>query len=137
MKYSIIHAERDFHFFEKLKNELAPYKEFEFTDHCCYYDAALQSLNTDQPSILITASKLLDETKAVEAFCEYRDMFMPDLKIVVLTSKENVDHFITSMIAGAQGYIGKSSSTEEIYQCLHSVVNGENYLGMDNVAIKK
>jgi DNA-binding NarL/FixJ family response regulator len=137
MKYSIIHAERDFHFFEKLKNELTPYKEFQFTDHCCYYDAALQSLNTDQPSILITASKLLDETKAVEAFCEYRDMFMPDLKIVVLTSKENVDHFITSMIAGVQGYISKSSSAEEIYQCLRSVVNGENYLGMDNVAIKK
>jgi DNA-binding NarL/FixJ family response regulator len=137
MKYSIIHAERDFHFFEKLKNELASYKEFEFIEHCCYYDAALQSLNTDQPNILITASKLLDETKAVEAFCEYRDMFMPDLKIVVLTSKEDVDHFITSMIAGVQGYIGKSSSAEEIYQCLHSVISGENYLGMDKAAIKK
>ena len=137
MKYSIIHAERDFHFFEKLKNELAPYKEFEFIDHCCYYDAALQLLNTNQPNILITASKLLDETKAVEAFCEYRDMFMPDLKIVVLTSKEDVDHFITSMIAGVQGYIGKSSFTEEIYQCLHSVVNGENYLGMDKAVVKK
>jgi len=137
MKYSIIHAERDFHFFEKLKTELAPYKEFQFVDHCCYFDAALQSLNTHQPNILITASKLLDETKAVEAFCEYRDMLLPDLKIIVLTSKEDIDHFLNSMIEGVQGYVAKSASTEEIYQCIHNVTNGENYFGMDQVVIKK
>lgn len=137
MKYSIIHAERDFRFHESIKSSLSKYTEFDFIDHCCYFDAALQSLNTHQPGILITASKLLDETKAVEAFCEYRDMIMPNLKIIVLTSKEDLDHFLTSMVSGVQGYVAKSASTEEIYECLRSVANGENYLGIDKAVIKK
>lgn len=130
MKYQIIHAERDFRFHQKLKTAFASYPEFNFIDHCCYLDAALQLLETQQPSILITASKLYDETNVVEAFCNYRDAAMPHLKIIVLTSKENMDHFLNSVVAGVEGYIAKGSSAEEIYQCLQSIINGDNYLGI-------
>ena len=137
MKYSIIHAERDFRFYEKLKNALANYHEFEFVDHCCYLDSALQSLKAHSPCILITASKLYDEPKAVEAFCEHRDTSTPDLKIIVLTSKDNLDHFLNSITAGVEGYISKASTTDEIYHCLRSVVSGDNYLGLQKQAIAK
>jgi DNA-binding NarL/FixJ family response regulator len=137
MKYSIIHADRDFRFYEKLKNELAGHDEFEFLDHCCYFDSALQSLNTHDPLILITASKLYDEPKAVEAFCDYRDASMPNLKIIVLTSKDDLDHFLNSVAAGVEGYISKSCSTDEVYRCLYNVANGDNYLGLQKQVISK
>ena len=135
MKFPIIHAERDFHFFEKLKNALAAFNEFEFVDHCCYLDAALQSLEKHKPALLITASKLYDETKVVEAFCEFRDYHMPELKIVVLSSKDDVEHFLNSVIAGVEGYISKSSSNAEIYDCIKAVINGDNHLGVQKQSI--
>ena len=64
-------------------------------------------------------------------------MIRPQLKIIVLTSKEDVDHFLNSIVAGVEGYVGKSSSNEELYECLHGVIKGEHYLGMDKPAIKK
>jgi DNA-binding NarL/FixJ family response regulator len=137
MKYSIIHAERDFRYSEKLKTALTESEEFEFVDQCCYLDSALQSLNAHPPDIIITASKLYDETKAVEALCEYRDSFMPGLKIIVLTSKDDLDHFLNSVAAGVEGYISKSCTTDEIQQCLHAIINGDNYLGLQRQAITK
>jgi DNA-binding NarL/FixJ family response regulator len=136
MKYPILHAERDFRFCEKLKKDLAFFNEFEFVDQCCYLDAALQSLKKYQPSILLTASKLYDETKVVEAFSEFREANMPDLKIIVLTSKDDADHFLNSIVAGVEGYISKSSTATEIYNCIKSVINGDNYLGVQNLSVK-
>ena len=137
MKYPILHAERDFKLCEKLKKYLESFNEFEFVDQCCYLDAALQSLDKYQPFILITASKLLDETKVVESFCEYRDASLPDLKILVLTSKEDADHFLNSIILGVEGYISKSCSNEEIYQCIKSVMEGDNHLGVPRQSIEQ
>ena len=137
MKYPILHADRDFKFCEKLKRYLESFNEFEFVDQCCYLDAALQSLDKFRPSILITASKLLDETKVVESFCEYQDANLPDLKIIVLTSKEDADHFLNSIIAGVKGYISKLCSNEEIYQCIKSVMEGDNYLGVPRQSIEQ
>ena len=135
MKYSIIHAERDFRFHKRLKTAFANYPTFQFIDHCCYLDSALPLLNTHQPGLLITASKLYDDTNVVEALCKHRDTHMPDLKIVVLTSKEDMDHFLISVVAGVDAYISKASTVEEIYSCLEAVVRGEHYLGVQKGVI--
>ena len=103
MNYSIIHADRDFRYHEKLKELLAPYGELVFKEHCCYLDSALQLLKPLQTDILITGSKLYDEANAVEALCQYRDVHMPQLKIIVLTSKEDTDHLLNSIVAGVNG----------------------------------
>jgi DNA-binding NarL/FixJ family response regulator len=128
MKYQIIHADRDFRYHEKLKTAFAQYSDFHFVDHCCYLDAALQSLSIHQPQILITASKLYDETNVVEALCNYRQTMMPNLKIIVLTSKEDMGHFLNSMVEGIDGYIAKGCPVEEIHKCLSRVINGDHYL---------
>ena len=135
MKYQIIHADRDFRYHEKLKTLFSNFTDFHFINHCCYLDAALQWLSANKPQILITASKLYDETNVVEAFCAYRDKFMPDLKIIVLTSKEDTEHFLNSIVAGVDGYIAKGCPVEEIHQCFTTVVNGDHYLGVQNGVI--
>ena len=135
MKYQIIHADRDFRYHQKLKTALAAYADVHFLDHCCYLDSALQLLHTHRPSILLTASKLYDEPNVIEAFCTYRDAAMPDLKIIALTSKEDLDHFLNSIVAGVEGYIAKSCSFEEIHQCITNIMNGDNYLGVHKSTI--
>jgi DNA-binding NarL/FixJ family response regulator len=130
MKYQILHAERDFRYHERLKAAFANHPEFDFIDHCCYLDAGLQLLNSRRPAILITASKLYDETHVVEAFCRYRDATLPNLKIIILTSKEDMDHFLNSIVSGADGYISKFCTTEEIYECINTVINGDSFLGI-------
>ncbi len=137
MKYPILHAERDFRFCEKLKNQLAPFEEFELVDQCCYLDAALQSLDKYEPAILITASKLYDETKVVEAFSEYRETKMPALKIIVLTTKEDTEHFLNSVVEGVNGYISKASGMDEIYHCIKEVLNGNNFLGVQKQSVSQ
>ena len=137
MNYSIIHADRDFRYHEKLKELLAPYGELVFKEHCCYLDSALQLLKPLQTDIVITGSKLYDEANAVEALCQYRDVHMPQLKIIVLTSKEDTDHLLNSIVAGVNGYISKSCAIEEIYECIHDVGNGDHYLGIQKLGIKK
>ena len=135
MNYPIIHADRDYRFHEKLKTAFVQYPDFQFLDHCCYLDAALPLLAKHQPAMLLTASKLFDEANVAEAFCAYRDENMPGLKIIVLTSKENIDHFLNSISAGVNGYISKWSPIEEIHQCMKAIINGDNYLGVYKQAI--
>lgn len=136
MIYPIIHAERDFRFHEKIKTAFSIHPEFQFIDHVCYTDAALPLLTTRRPAILLTASKLYDDADCVQTLCAFRDQHMPDLKVIVLTSKDNMDHFLNSVVAGVDGYISKCSTTEEIYQCINSVISGDNYLGIQKDVIK-
>jgi DNA-binding NarL/FixJ family response regulator len=135
MKYQIIHAERDIRFHESLKNSLSQSQEFLFVDHCCYLDSALQSLKKFQPAILITASKLYDETMVLDAFCDYRDSNMQDLKIIMLTKNDNLDHFLHSVVRRIEGYIHKPYSIDEISQCLNTVANGGSYLSVHKQTI--
>lgn len=136
MNYPIIHADRDFRFHHKLKTALAGHSSFYFLDHCCYLDSALQLLNAHQSQLVITASKLYDEPDAVEAFCQYRDACMPNLKILVLTSKEDMDHFLNAVVQGVDAYLAKASSTEETVSALDAVINGQHYLGVQKGTIK-
>jgi DNA-binding NarL/FixJ family response regulator len=136
MKYSIIHADRDFRYHQKLKASLDIHPEFYFKDHCCYLDAVLQLLNNEEPSVILTASKLYDEPHAMEALCNYRDEHLPCLKIVVLTSKEDPDHFINSLLAGVDGYLSKSSSTQQIAECLRTIMDGDTYFGIHKLVVK-
>ena len=136
MNYTIIHAERELRYHEELKNLLALHREFEFIDHCCYLDSAIKSLRRYQPAILITGSKLYDETRVVESFCDYRDACMRDLKIIVLTGKDNPEHFLNSVVKGVDGYIHKTCGIDEIYQCIYTVANGDNYLGVQKQVLK-
>ena len=59
--------------------------DFEFVDHCGYLEQASESLDIHKPDLLLTATNLYDTSNAVQAFCGHRELYMPDMKIIVLT----------------------------------------------------
>jgi DNA-binding NarL/FixJ family response regulator len=122
MKYPIVHAERDLRFHLGLKNLLAQNEEFQFSDHCCYLDAALQSLDQYKPKLLITGYHLYDERYVIKTFCQYRKACLPGLKIIVLTKHNDLDYMLDAMIHGVDGYLTKDASDEEMLKCILSII---------------
>ena len=128
MKYPIVHAERDILFHHGLKNLFSDNDEFDFVDHCCYLDSALKSLDHHKPRLLITGTHLYDERFVVESFCEYRRSCLPELKIIVLTSLNELDYLINSFLSGVDGYLTKDATAEEIFHCLLDVYIGDSHI---------
>ncbi len=59
----------------------------------------------------------------------------PDLKIIVLTTFNNEEYIEKMMIAGAEGYMLKSSTPEEFETAMNRVAAGGNYFSDEIVRI--
>ena len=85
MRLRIVHADRSALFHNGVKRLFADNPDFEFVDHCGYLEQASESLDIHKPDLLLTATNLYDTSNAVQAFCGHRELYMPDMKIIVLT----------------------------------------------------
>ncbi|HMF50544.1 MAG TPA: response regulator transcription factor [Candidatus Saccharimonadales bacterium] len=71
----------------------------------------------------------------------------PNTKIVAFTAATGVDSAIRALDAGANGYVLKGSSTQELIQAVESVRHGETYItqsfasqviaGLQNVSLRR
>lgn len=52
----------------------------------------------------------------------------PDTKIIIITSHDSEDEILTALSAGANAYLIKDTNTPEIYNIIHSVINGAIWL---------
>lgn len=52
----------------------------------------------------------------------------PDIKIIIITSHDTEDEILTALSAGANAYLIKDTNTPEIYNIIHSVINGAIWL---------
>jgi DNA-binding NarL/FixJ family response regulator len=90
-------------------------------------------LNGNRADIILLDINLPDMS-GIEFCTEARSRF-PDLKILAITSIEQ-RHIVDQMMAsGANGFILKSSDTDEILQAIRQVINGHQYIGasVDNL----
>jgi len=53
----------------------------------------------------------------------------PDIKVLVITMREDDDAVIASVRAGARGYLLKAAAPEEVERAIRAVANGEMILG--------
>jgi DNA-binding NarL/FixJ family response regulator len=53
----------------------------------------------------------------------------PELKILVITMREDDDAVVASVRAGARGYLLKAAAPEEVERAIRAVANGEMILG--------
>jgi DNA-binding NarL/FixJ family response regulator len=74
---------------------------------------------------------------AIQAFCDQRDLYMPEMKIVVLTMVDSLDFFSNVFKRGVEGYVYKTCEADEVYQCMPDVVNGDHYLSIHEQMAKK
>src|SRR6187397_507119 len=115
MSLRIVHADRHKLFHDGLKSVFKNAPDFEIVDHCAYLDLAIASLDRNKPDVLFTATSLYDTRNAVIAFCDYRDAYIPEMKIIVLTMVSSLDYFLNGLIKGVDGYLTKEASADDIY----------------------
>jgi DNA-binding NarL/FixJ family response regulator len=85
-------------------------------------------INTYEPDLLLTATNLYDTSNAVQAFCGHRELYMPEIKIIVLTMVSSLDYFLNGLIKGVDGYLPKEATADDIYSCVLDVSIGDRYL---------
>jgi len=92
------------------------------------YEALLQ-IEKYHPDIVLTDISM-PEINGIELTERIKKEF-PKIKIIGMSTM-NERSYITQMITnGADGFLVKSASKEEIVECLLSVENGKMYLGVD------
>ncbi len=58
-------------------------------------------------------------------------MLLPDVKVLILTVHKTDEYIHESLKAGADGYILKDATHDELSVAIHSILNGKTYLSPD------
>jgi len=89
--------------------------------------AALQLINTTQPDVLLI-DLMLPGLRSIEIIT-YVSGVQPDVKILAFSPGDPpYDRVILAIQAGALGYVCKDAEPTEIFEAIHTVLRGENYL---------
>lgn len=63
-----------------------------------------------------------------------RDKF-PEIKILILTVSESIEHIQQAKAIGVEGYILKKANKEELSNAIRTIVGGENYYGQSLLSL--
>jgi DNA-binding NarL/FixJ family response regulator len=83
-------------------------------------------LQTNQPDLLILDISMPKLT-GIEAVSKVRKLY-PKIKILMLTMHKNKQYFYHAMSAGADGYLMKEDSDEELLLAIKRIQQGKSYI---------
>lgn len=86
----------------------------------------MEYLKTTQPELLILDISMPKLT-GIEAVSRVRKLY-PRIKILMLTMHKNKQYFYHAMSAGADGYLMKEDSDEELLLAIRRIQDGKSYL---------
>jgi len=86
----------------------------------------LEFLKTTQPELLILDISMPKLT-GIEAVSRVKKLY-PKIKILMLTMHKNKQYFYHAMSAGADGYLMKEDSDEELLLAIKRIQDGKSYL---------
>ena len=109
-----------------LKSMMKDHKEFTFKSKVDDGNDLIQSIAFHDPDILILEVDL-PNTSGIGTLRELRSHF-PDLKILVVSCHPEEIYALSTVKAGANGYISKTRSIKEIKKSVLSIARGETYL---------
>jgi DNA-binding NarL/FixJ family response regulator len=84
---------------------------------------------TERPDVVVMDLGMPD-LDGISATTEIRRV-APQVAVLVLTMSDDDEAVFTAMRAGAQGYLVKGASKEEILRAVHAVASGEAIFGPD------
>jgi DNA-binding NarL/FixJ family response regulator len=87
---------------------------------------AAREVEKHQPD-LVLLDLSMPRTNGLEALKEIKRVSGKS-RVLVLTAHKTEDYVFTALQAGADGYLLKDSSSEELFTAIRSVLNGERYL---------
>jgi two-component system, NarL family, response regulator NreC len=125
-KYKIVIADDHTLFRQGLRALLALHPEFEIVGEAEDGRAAIKCAADHHPD-LVLMDLSMPKMNGPEAIQEIKKSF-PKVKILVVTVHRTEEYVIASLRAGANGYILKYASHEELILAITSILKGENYL---------
>lgn len=109
-----------------LASMLSCYPELEVIGGVAGGAAALAAIKQSPIDVLLLDLRM-PEMSGVETIRAVKLITSPP-KVVVLTSFETDDEIYQAILGGADGYLLKASSDEEILAAIHTVISGQRYL---------
>ena len=86
-------------------------------------------LKIDSPDLIITDISMPD-ISGIE-ITKYVTENYPEIKILILSMHSNVEFITKSLGAGANGYLPKDTSMNELLEAINTIYKGENYFNKD------
>jgi two-component system response regulator NreC len=125
-KYRIVIADDHTLFRQGLRALLALHPELEVVGEAEDGRSAIKCVAEHQPD-LVLMDLSMPRMNGPEAIHEIKKTF-PKTKILVVTVHRTEEYVVASLRSGANGYILKYASHEELILAITSVLKGENYL---------
>jgi DNA-binding NarL/FixJ family response regulator len=86
----------------------------------------MDALATDRPDLIVMDMRLPDGLGST--WTEAAKRRAPDVKVLVLTGFHSDDKLMLALEAGADGFMYKESSKEELVQAVHDIARGDFYV---------
>lgn len=105
-------------------NEVRP--DIDIAAICCYYEDALTYLENESFDLFIFDLNISDK----DGISILKDLASRDIDVstLVLSSYSDSKFVRAAMLAGADGFISKNSSIEELLEAVETVVDGEVFM---------
>ncbi|MDH4060183.1 MAG: response regulator transcription factor [Aquincola sp.] len=108
---------------------ISAHDEFQIVAHASSGREAMQSSLNCDPHVVLMDIALVDAS-GLEILQQIKRR-QPDVKVMILTSFKTEDYVRESLRAGADGYVLKDASLDELLMAIRSVAKGKNYLSPD------
>ena len=109
-----------------LKYSLSEYNDIEISNDFDNAEDCIKYLDRAQVDVILIDLGL-PYMNGLEATNIIKKKY-PDIKIIIITSHDTEDEILTALSAGANAYLIKDTNTPEIYNIIHSVINGAIWL---------
>ena len=112
---------------EGLRSILSSFKEFEVVGEAKDGREAIRAVRQTLPD-LVLMDLSMPQMDGREAIKEIKRLFSKT-KILVLTVHKTEEYILETLKAGADGYLSKDSSHQELISAIRSLFDGKKYLG--------
>lgn len=108
-----------------LKNQLKYQDELEFVGYTTASSSCADLVSETKPDVLLLDIQIETKTSGIDILPSLLKL-SPDLKIIMLTSYMDSSYIFDSLSNGAEDYVMKSCSTEELIKKIREVYHSRN-----------
>lgn len=108
-----------------LKNQLKYQDELEFVGYTTASSSCADLVSETRPDVLLLDIQIETKTSGIDILPSLLKL-SPDLKIIMLTSYMDSSYIFDSLSNGAEDYVMKSCSTEELIKKIREVYHSRN-----------
>ncbi|MFZ5939930.1 MAG: response regulator [Bacteroidota bacterium] len=131
--YKVFITDDHYMVIEGIRSLLAKEKKIEWMGHAMTASSCMAFISRQQPDVLLLDIHLPDKS-GIELCAEIRKKF-PAVKILGLSSFNQLSFIRKMLDSGASGYLLKNAGKNEILEAIEAVMNNRSYLSQEVVSL--